>query len=55
MEQLIYSFEHDVTPNAIEAAVSRLRKRIHMHGANVDVAAMRGLGYILRERDVVSK
>lgn len=51
LEQTVYSFDNEVTPNAIEAAVSRLRKRLDAHGAGVDIAAMRGLGYILRERD----
>jgi DNA-binding response OmpR family regulator len=48
---MVYSFDNEVTPNAIEAAVSRLRKRLDAHGASVDIAAMRGLGYILRERE----
>jgi DNA-binding response OmpR family regulator len=43
----IYSFDDAVTPNAIEAAVSRLRRRLEAHGATVAVNAMRGLGYIL--------
>ena len=43
----VYSFDNEVTPNAIEAAVSRLRRRLEAHGANVTVTAMRGLGYIL--------
>ena len=51
LEQSIYSFEHDVTPNATEAAVSRLRKRLYVHGSNVKIGAMRGLGYILREHE----
>jgi DNA-binding response OmpR family regulator len=51
LEQMVYSFDNEVTPNAIEAAVSRLRKRLDAHGASVDIAAMRGLGYILREHE----
>lgn len=51
LEDTIYTFDSEVTPNAIEAAVSRLRKRLDAHGATVDITAMRGLGYILRERD----
>jgi DNA-binding response OmpR family regulator len=51
LEQTVYSFDNEVTPNAIEAAVSRLRKRLDASGAGVDIAAMRGLGYILRERE----
>jgi DNA-binding response OmpR family regulator len=42
-----YSFDDEVTPNAIEAAVSRLRRRLETYGATASVTAMRGLGYIL--------
>ena len=51
LEQMVYSFDNEVTPNAIEAAVSRLRRRLDSHGASVGITAMRGLGYILRERE----
>jgi DNA-binding response OmpR family regulator len=43
----IYSFDQEVTPNALEAAVSRLRRRLEACGAEVTITAMRGLGYIL--------
>jgi len=45
----VYSFDNEVTPNAIEAAVSRLRRRLEVHRASVTITAMRGLGYILSE------
>ncbi|MDR3536402.1 MAG: response regulator [Acetobacteraceae bacterium] len=48
----VYSFDDEVTPNAIEAAVSRLRRRLEAHGATVSITAMRGLGYILVPADV---
>jgi DNA-binding response OmpR family regulator len=47
LEDAVYSFDAEVTPNAIEAAISRLRKRLECNGATVAVTAMRGLGYIL--------
>ncbi len=50
LEEAIYSFDEEVTPNAIEAAVSRLRRRLDTLGADVDITSMRGLGYILTER-----
>ena len=50
LEQTVYSMEAEVTPNAIEAAVSRLRRRLEASGASVAITAMRGLGYILAER-----
>jgi DNA-binding response OmpR family regulator len=51
LEEAIYSFDEEVTPNAIEAAVSRLRRRLDALGAAVDITSMRGLGYILTERE----
>lgn len=54
LEQAVYSFDNEVTPNAIEAAVSRLRKRLEACHANIDIVAMRGLGYMLKERERAS-
>ncbi len=51
LEQAVYSMEAEVTPNAIEAAISRLRRRLESNGATVTITAMRGLGYILAERE----
>ncbi|MGJ0507754.1 MAG: response regulator [Methylocystis sp.] len=50
LEAALYSFNEEVTPNALEAVVSRLRKRLENSGAAVTVTAMRGVGYILSER-----
>jgi DNA-binding response OmpR family regulator len=51
LERAIYSFDDaDVTPNAIEAAVSRLRRRLEAAGAEATITAMRGVGYLLGPR-----
>ncbi|PPQ35276.1 response regulator [Rhodopila globiformis] len=50
LEEAIYSLDDEVTPNALEAAVSRLRRRLEQQGASVRIATMRGLGYILSEQ-----
>ncbi len=50
LEQTVYSSDAEVTPNAIEAAISRLRRRLDAHGAELSITAMRGLGYILAVR-----
>jgi DNA-binding response OmpR family regulator len=50
LEQTVYSFDSVVSTNAVEAAVSRLRKRLNKAGATIDITAMRGIGYILTER-----
>src|SRR3974377_848307 len=49
LEDVVYSFDNEVTPNAIEAAVSRLRRRLDSLDAAVTITAMRGVGYILAE------
>jgi two-component system, OmpR family, response regulator QseB len=49
-EQALYSSDDEVTPNALEAVVSRLRKRLDLAGAAVSITAMRGIGYVLSER-----
>ncbi len=49
LEEAVYSFDAEVTPNAMEAAVSRVRRKLEQHGATVTITTMRGLGYILAE------
>lgn len=50
LERAVYTLESDVTTNAVEAAVSRLRRRLDAEGATLELVAMRGIGYILTER-----
>ncbi len=50
LEQAVYALDAEVTPNAMEAAISRLRRRLEAAGAQVAITAMRGLGYVLAER-----
>lgn len=50
LEEAVYSFDEDVTPNAIEAAISRVRRRLDGAGASITINASRGLGYMLSER-----
>jgi DNA-binding response OmpR family regulator len=50
LEEAVYSFSEDVSPNAIEAAVSRVRRRLDNAGARVTISAARGMGYLLSER-----
>src|SRR5262249_28864484 len=49
LEEAVYCFDNEVTPNAIEAVVSRLRRRLDALDASVTITAMRGVGYILAE------
>jgi DNA-binding response OmpR family regulator len=50
LEQAIYDFDSEVTENAVEATISRLRRRLESLGATIEIAAMRGIGYVLTER-----
>jgi DNA-binding response OmpR family regulator len=45
LENGIYDFGHEIESNALEAAISRLRKRLMGAGANVEIQGMRGRGY----------
>jgi DNA-binding response OmpR family regulator len=47
LEESLYSFGEDVTPNALESAVSRLRKRLSSAEANVIVRTAHGIGYAI--------
>ncbi len=50
LEEAVYCFDEDVSPNAIEAAISRVRRRLDTAGASIKINASRGLGYVLSER-----
>ena len=47
LEGALYSMDAEVTPNALEACISRLRKRLSGAGANVQIRTVHGVGYAL--------
>lgn len=47
LEQSLYCFDKDFTPNSIEVCVCRLRKSLKFYKADVQISTIRGLGYIL--------
>lgn len=49
LESKLYGFDEEVTPNSLEASVSRLRKRLAQVEATVSVHTLRGVGYLLSE------
>ena len=49
LEASLYSFDDEVSPNAMEVAVYRLRTRLSKSGATVTIRTVRGIGYILEE------
>ncbi|GGA45298.1 response regulator [Sphingomonas psychrolutea] len=47
LEGALYSMDAEVTPNALEACMSRLRKRLSTAGADVQIRTVHGVGYAL--------
>lgn len=50
IDDALYDSEQDVTPNAIDAVVSRLRRQLQQAGSSVRIHAVRGVGYFLESR-----
>lgn len=49
LEERLAGFDDEITPNAVEVLVHRLRKRLADAGADIAVHTLRGLGYLLAE------
>lgn len=49
LEAGLYGYDDQVTPNALEANVSRLRRSLEEAGADISIEALRGVGYRLRQ------
>ncbi|WP_219893398.1 response regulator [Aquisediminimonas profunda] len=47
IEEALYSFNDPVTPNAIEAVISRLRRKLEENGQVGRLHTVRGVGYML--------
>ena len=48
LDERLYGYDEAVTPNALEASVSRLRRALGAADAGVVLEARRGIGYLLR-------
>lgn len=48
-EDTVYGLSDEVSPNAIEALMSRLRRRLEAIEAQVSIHTLRGIGYLLTE------
>ncbi len=48
LEDRLYGFDDDVSGNALEASVSRLRRKLAFAGSVVGIEATRGIGYRLK-------
>lgn len=47
LEQAVYGFDDDIASNALDAHLSRLRRKLAT--ANLEIHSIRGVGYLLRE------
>ena len=48
----IWGYESEAEYNNVEVYMSFTRKKLAFVGSNVEIKAVRGLGYALREKDV---
>lgn len=47
LEAAAYGFDDEIQSNAIDAHISRLRKRLRDNGCSANIRPLRGLGYLL--------
>jgi DNA-binding response OmpR family regulator len=52
LEEHIYGFDEEVSHNALEQTISRLRKKLTTANAGVSIQTKRGIGYLLRLSDL---
>ena len=50
LEEALYGFNEEVSSNAIEVLMHRLRKKLAEAGAEREIFNLRGIGYLLSER-----
>lgn len=48
LEEAVYSFDDEIQSNALDAHVSRLRRKLSEAGATVEIHGIRGVGYLLK-------
>jgi DNA-binding response OmpR family regulator len=49
LDDALYGLSDDVSANAVEAVMSRLRKRLERAGSRAEIHTLRGIGYLLRD------
>ena len=49
LEDGLSEFDEEVSPNAIEVVLSRLRRKLAPHPTGTAIETVRGVGYMLRE------
>lgn len=50
VEEAVYSFDDEIQSNALDAHVSRLRRKLAELEAGVDIHSIRGVGFLLKGR-----
>lgn len=49
LEEAVYGYDDEIASNTLDAHVSRLRRKLDSVGAGVEIHAIRGVGYLLKE------
>ncbi|POR46524.1 response regulator transcription factor [Bosea psychrotolerans] len=49
LENAVYGFDDEIQSNAIDAHLSRLRKRLREHGCQAEIRPLRGIGYLMAD------
>lgn len=49
LEEAVFGFDDEIQSNTLDSHVSRLRRRLAKASANVEIHAIRGVGYLMRE------
>lgn len=49
LEQAVFGFDDEVQSNTLDSHISRLRRKLSESGAGIEIHAIRGVGYLLRE------
>lgn len=49
LEQAVYGFDDEVQSNTLDSHVSRLRRKLAEANSGIEIHAIRGVGYLLRE------
>ena len=49
LEQAVYGFDDEVQSNTLDSHVSRLRRKLAEAGAKIEIHAIKGVGYLLKD------
>lgn len=49
LEQAVFGFDDEIQSNTLDSHISRLRRNLNGAGARIEIHAIRGVGYLLRE------